>query len=381
MQVKMKAMESATEDFKAAKRMLSDNAVQLSGIMSSYGDISCVKKYFTQIRSVKNETATVASRCENYATALNSIEASYKRCEKQIVDWSEGIQEQILNDPLPEIQNIIDIASIVGAVSEAATPFGGGVRCPPQGNPIIHDVKSVLESVLETTTSDGDEEFMPELTDMLEKIISTLGQVKTVSEYGEYVLDSELLSIIKDKAKEWGDIEFFKKFTLIDDCHDFIDAWQNGDGNKVESILESYIKKTVKKATGLSGVVNSTYINLGWNGGKRAAENIQEFIKDPSLVTLTSGVIDTIGGAYFDTGADLAEKGMKLLYGIIGKDFDSNDFGQAMDYLGNMILHPIETFTSGEVNWEQVAKDTVDNVVTAVNDVYTSVVSFIGGLF
>lgn len=351
MKVKISAMESAISDLKTAKQILNNNTLRINEILKFYSDISCVRNYSGQIRLVRDDLETLASRCGSYASALNNIENLYKSYEEQIIDECEGVK------------------AITGAVS-------AGQQSTIEISSVISDI-GFDSTIFDRISTVGPTDFIGQLADM----VSALDKVKTLSEYGDYVFDNELLSKISDISKDWGDIEALKKISLIGDCNDLLDAWQKGDVDKVESLLEKYIKKGVKKVEEIKGTVNSTYFNIIWNGTENAVDAYNNFKENPSAATLAAGFLDTMLGAYVDTGTDLTKKAMGLLAGVTGNKFDSDDFGDAMDYFKNMILHPVQTFISGDVDWEYVAKNTVKNVTNAMTDTWISITSFIGGLF
>ena len=186
--------------------------------------------------------------------------------------------------------------------------------------------------------------------------------IKNTGDYAEWIdvlFDSDVFGDISDQLGDIGKNDLFKIAGYLDDGKKLVDALNAGDLDALENLSEEYLKKGVQSgiqfATGIktSGVVNGVYLDLGWNFGENFAESYQDFIDDPSFGSAVSGLWNITAGTFFDAGAGLAEDAFSFLSDITGQEFDTDDFGNAMDYLWN---HPIESLVAtGEVIVDGVA--------------------------
>lgn len=198
--------------------------------------------------------------------------------------------------------------------------------------------------------------------DILDGVSNMSSFIKDTGDYAEWIdvlFDSDMFGDISNQLKDVGKNELFKVAGYLDDGKKLIDALNTGDLDALENLSEKYLKKGVKSGIQLatcvkvSGVVNSVYLDLGWNLGENITESVQEIADDPSFGSAASGLWNITAGTFFDAGAGLAEDALSFVGDITGQGFDADDFGNAMDYLWN---HPIESLVAtGEVIVDGVA--------------------------
>ncbi|MCD8361604.1 MAG: hypothetical protein LUC98_01375 [Lachnospiraceae bacterium] len=200
---------------------------------------------------------------------------------------------------------------------------------------------------------------------------SAAGKLKTVTEYLGYVFDNEFLGTVSMMSKEMGDFAIFKVAGWMDDGKDLIEAIEKGDADSVEDLIEKYVKKGIKTLTSGTtlpkGVVGATYINIAWNAGENLIDSATEFGEDPSLATAASAVWAVTGEALFDTGTDLAETGLELVYSVVGKEFDGDDFEEAMECLGSLV-NPISWITGENSVVVNAVGDVINNTLDDLQD-------------
>ena len=178
---------------------------------------------------------------------------------------------------------------------------------------------------------------------VLSEIKSGMGNIKDLTNIYSLFSDSELMQTLGDYAEEIGKDTVLKVASYLDDGKDLLEAISSGDADTLEELIEKYAKKGVQVATGFESSFGSIYLDLGWNLGENAAESVQSFIEEPSLDSLLSGVWNVTGGTFIDAGKNLASGTLDFLYGLVGADFDEQDFNNAMEYLGDSIV--------GGLNW------------------------------
>ncbi len=193
----------------------------------------------------------------------------------------------------------------------------------------------------------------------LNKVSSFIKDAGDYSEWIDVLLDSDTFEGVSDFLGDIGKNDLFKVTGYLGDGKKLVDALNDGNLDALESLAEKYAKKGVKlgikSATGVkvSGVVNSVYLDLGWNLGENAVESIQDFIDAPSPGSGLSGLWNMTAGTFFDAGTSLAEDALSFVGDITGQGFDNDDFGNAMDYLWH---HPIKSaVATGEVIVDGVA--------------------------
>lgn len=198
-----------------------------------------------------------------------------------------------------------------------------------------------------------------ELLGDVNKVSSFIKDAGDYSEWIDVLFDSDAFENISDFLGDIGKSDLFKVTGYLGDGKKLVDALNDGNLDALKGLAEKYAKKGVKlgirTATGVkvSGVVNSVYLDLGWNLGKNAVESVRDFIDDPSLGSGLSGVWNITAGTFFDAGTNLAEDVLSFAGDITGLGFDADDFGNAMDYLWR---HPIKSaVATGEVIVDGVA--------------------------
>lgn len=203
-------------------------------------------------------------------------------------------------------------------------------------------------------------DFEDPIYKVLKEIYSGMGKVEDYSEILESLNSGflkDFMSEVHELAEEFKDTlkedKVFQILGYIYDGLDTIKAWTGGDVDKVESLAEKYIKKGIKAGTkefiGVAGNTKSVYIDLAWNFGKNAVEGIQQMNENPSIGSLASLVWDMTGKTFVDTGVNMASEGIEFVYGLLGKEFDKEDFEECMDFLGKVTMESLASFVENPV--------------------------------
>ncbi len=185
------------------------------------------------------------------------------------------------------------------------------------------------------------------------KIGSYLKDAGDYSEWIDVLFSSDMFGDISDVLDDVAKNDVFKITGYLSDGKKLIDALNDKNSDVLEDLVEKYAKKGVKlgikSATGVkvTGVVNNVYLDLGWNLGENTVESYHDFTEDPSFESGLTAIWNMTAGTLFDTGTGLAEDALSFVGDVTGQGFDTEDFGNAMDYLWQ---HPFKSaVATGEV--------------------------------
>lgn len=263
-----------------------------------------------------------------------------------------GATDHGLSDKARDVNYAMDYI-----IADAAAGFGEGIPLKIQTNLIDTESLSALFGLFTISTIPLNLQLL--FLDGVNKASSLIKDAADYSEWIDVLFDNEMFGDISDSLGKINKNDFFKVTGYLGDGKKLINALNTGDFDALESLSEKYLKKGVKAATKLatgtkvSGVVNSVYLDLGWNLGLNAAESVKDFIADPSVESAASGLWNITAGTFFDAGTALAKDALSFAGDITGQGFDTEDFSNAMDYLWN---HPIESLVAtGEVITDGVA--------------------------
>lgn len=267
-----------------------------------------------------------------------------------------------------------DIQGMADWILYAATHIATALPLPLFTNLNMADEVSGLFGVSSGNSTPISLDYLLESpVSILSEIKSGMGNIDKLTDIYSLFSDSEFMQTLGDYAGEIGKDPILKVASYLDDGKDLIDAIASGDTDTLESLIEKYSKKGVQFVTGFKNPFSSIYLDIGWNIGENAVESGQKFAKDPSLDNLLSLGWNVTGGALIDAGQSLASETLDFVYGLVGADFDEQDFNNAMEYLGDSIVETCE-WVGGKIGEGIVAVgDAIIDGASAISDWWSSI--------
>ena len=213
---------------------------------------------------------------------------------------------------------------------------------------------SIAGAVLGNLTDSGQTEvfdpaFLLDYVEGIKEVGSPFKDLNDITDMIGEFSDSELNSILNEMSGDIKKLPIFKVAGYITDFKDFGEAVFTGNLEKAKELTEKYSKKGIKAINGIKGFGEGVLLDVGWNMIENFGESVYQMTKEPSLGNLACGVWSITGGAIVETGVELAEDTLDAIYGLLGKDFDKQDFRNAMDFLGGAVKDSIQYWSDGVV--------------------------------